>query len=197
MLVKKRTIMSKRCLSVLRFIVFLILVGNIFYCYPQKVKLSHKERLELDSIARATLREFGDEQYSELCRNEKAVITLERVVYNNGYSDENDGRLYYNVLYPNPDSLKSVRLENCYTAHVLIWKDSKEAYSIGFGNGYGFPIYQIRKSQAKRDTTRYVMPFVTVDFGEIKRQAEINLEIRRQAMEEKREEIQQEVSIGK
>ena len=47
--------MSKRCLSVLRFIVFLILVGNIFYCYPQKVKLSHKERLELDSIARAPL----------------------------------------------------------------------------------------------------------------------------------------------
>ena len=176
--------------------ILMVLVGSI-YSYPREVRLSHKKRLELDSIARATLREFGDKQYSELCKNEKAVITLERVVYHNGYSDENDGRLYYNVLYPNPDSLKSVRLENCYTAHVLIWKDSKEAYSIGFGNGYGFPIYQIRKSQAKGDTTRYVMPFVTVDFGEIKRQAEINLEIRRQAMEEKREEIQQEESIGK
>ncbi len=176
--------------------ILMVLVGSI-YSYPREVRLSHKKRLELDSIARATLREFGDKQYSELCKNEKAVITLERVVYHNGYSDENDGRLYYKVLYPNPDSLKPVRLENNYTARVLIWKDSKEAYSIGFGNGYGFPIPQIRESQAKGDTTRYVMPFVTVDFGEIKRQAEINLEIRRQAMEEKREEIQQEEAIGK
>ncbi len=176
--------------------ILMVLVGSI-YSYPREVRLSHKKRLELDSIARATLREFGDKQYSELCKNEKAVITLERVVYHNGYSDENDGRLYYKVLYPNPDSLKPVRLENNYTARVLIWKDSKEAYSIGFGNGYGFPIPQIRESQAKGDTTRYVMPFVTVDFGEIKRQAEINLEIRRQAMEEKREEIQQEETIGK
>lgn len=173
--------------------ILIVLVGSIFYSYPREVRLSHKKRLELDSIARATLREFGDERYSELCKNEKAVITLERVVYHNGYSDENDGRLYYKVLYPNPDSLKSVRLENNYTARVLIWKDSKEAYSIGFGNGYGFPIPRIRESQAKGDTTRYVMPFVTVDFEEIKRQAEINLEIRRQAMED----IQQRDSTHK
>mgnify|MGYP001049573962 CR=1 FL=1 len=164
--------------------IILILIGKSFYCFSQNAELSQREKYCLDSIARATLREFGDERYSELCKNEKAVITLERVVYHNGYSDENDGRLYYKVLYPNPDSLKSVRLENNYTARVLIWKDSKEAYSIGFGNGYGFPIPQIRESQAKGDTTRYVMPFVTVDFGEIKRQAEINLEIRRQAMED-------------
>ena len=82
-----------------------------------------------------------------------------------------------------------ITIQNC--------KDTKEAAHVIFGNGYGFPIYKVLESQAKGDTTRYVMPFVTVDFGEIKRQAEINLEIRRQAMEEKREEIQQEEAIGK
>ncbi len=159
----------------------------------QRNKLSHKERLELDSIARATLREFGDKQYSELCKNEKAVITVEESVYD----DEYKGRLCYKVLYPNPDTLKSIRLECNYTAFVRIWMYTKEAAHVIFGNGYGFPIYKVLESQAKGDTTRYVMPFVTVDFGEIKRQAEINLEIRRQAMEEKREEIQQEEAIGK
>ncbi len=160
--------------------ILMVLVGSIFYSYPREVRLSHKKRLELDSIARATLREFGDKQYSELCKNEKAVITVEESVYD----DEYKGRLCYKVLYPNPDTLKSIRLEYNYTAFVRIWMDTEEAAHVIFGNGYGFPIYKVLESQAKGDTTRYVMPFVTVDLWEIRRQAEINLEIRRQAMEE-------------
>lgn len=102
---------------------------------------------------------------------------MEQIVYDKGYSDENDGRLYYKVLYPNPDSLKPVRLEYNYAAYVLIWEDSKEAYSIIFGNGYGFPITRIPKEEYSKNPSSYVMPFNTVDFGEIEREAKANLEL--------------------
>ncbi len=176
------------------FILF-VLLGNAFCCFSQNTELSEREKHCLDSIARATLKKFGDKQYSELCRNEKAVITMERIVYDKGYSVENDGRLYYKVLYPNPDSLKPVRLEYNYAAYIFIWEDSKEAYAIYFGNGYGFPIARIPKEEYNKNPSLYVMPFNTVDFGEIEKEAKANLELMYPTLKGKQEETQQEEPI--
>lgn len=115
---------------------FLLLSLLTFFCVingnTQEVKSTSPEYHYLDSVARWAIWKFGEEGYSKMCENVKPKIILRKFVSTLEYN----GRECYEVKYMQ-DSSKPVRLEYNHIAKVIIWKDTKEAYSIAFGNGWG------------------------------------------------------------
>ncbi len=131
----------------------------------QEVELSRKERRSLDSLSLAVIKKFGEEGYYNMAKKEKPVIVLKRYDSKIRY----DGREYYEVSYYQ-DSTKDVRLEWNHIAQVVIWKDTKEAYAVNFGNGYGY--YNLPKILADEKAGKKItrMPFVLVDYKALEEQ---------------------------
>ena len=129
----------------------------------QEVELSRKERRSLDSLSLSVIRKFGEEGYYKMAKKEKPVIVLKRYDSKIRY----DGREYYEVSYYQ-DSTKDVRLEWNHIAQVVIWKDTKEAYAVDFGNGYGY--FDLPKMLADEKAGKKItrMPFVLVDYKVLK-----------------------------
>ena len=112
--------------------IFVSLLVSIGVARAQNIEPSSPEYHYLDSVARWAIGKFGEEGYSKMCENVKPKIILRKFVS----TLENNGRECYEVKYMQ-DSSKPVRLEYNHIAKVIIWKDTKEAYSIAFGNGWG------------------------------------------------------------
>ena len=149
-------------MKMILFILAYMIVG-INYMYSQEVELSRKERRSLDSLSLAVIKKFGEEGYYNMAKKEKPVIVLKRYDSKIRY----DGREYYEVSYYQ-DSTKDVRLEWNHIAQVVIWKDTKEAYAVDFGNGYGY--FDLPKMLADEKAGKKItrMPFVLVDYKVLK-----------------------------
>ena len=133
----------------------------------QEIKPSSPEYHYLDSVARWAIGKFGEEGYTEMSKDVKPRIILRKFVS----SLEYNGRECYEVKYMQ-DTLKPIRLEYNYIARVIIWKDTKEAYLIAFGNGWGhFDLPKmLREEKAGKPIEK--VKYVLVDYGAIRREGE-------------------------
>ena len=133
----------------------------------QEIKPSSPEYHYLDSVARWAIGKFGEKGYTEMSKDVKPRIILRKFVS----SLEYNGRECYEVKYMQ-DTLKPVRLEYNYIARVIIWKDTKEAYTIDFGNGWGhFDLPKmLREEKAGKPIEK--VKYVLVDYGALKKEAE-------------------------
>ena len=142
-----------------------LLIGSVGYGRSQEIKPSSPEYHYLDSVARWAIGKFGEEGYTEMSKDVKPRIILRKFVS----SLEYNGRECYEVKYMQ-DTLKPIRLEYNYIARVIIWKDTKEAYAVNFGNGYGY--YNLPKILADEKAGKKItrMPFVLVDYKALEEQ---------------------------
>ena len=125
----------------------------------QEVELSRKERRSLDSLSLAVIKKFGEDGYYKMAKKEKSVIILR----NYESDDQYNGRKCYEVSYY-WDTAKDVGLEWEHIAKVVIWKDTKEAYAVYFGNGYGYGDLPKMLEDEKAGKKIVQMPFVPVDY---------------------------------
>ena len=144
-----------------------LLIGSVGYGRSQEIKPSSPEYHYLDSVCRWAIGKFGEEGYTEMSKDVKPRIILRKFVS----SLEYNGRECYEVKYMQ-DTLKPVRLEYNYIARVIIWKDTKEAYTIDFGNGWGhFDLPKmLREEKAGKPIEK--VKYVLVDYGALKKEAE-------------------------
>ena len=144
-----------------------LLIGSVGYGRSQEIKPSSPEYHYLDSVARWAIGKFGEEGYTEMSKDVKPRIILRKFVS----SLEYNGRECYEVKYMQ-DTLKPIRLEYNYIARVIIWKDTKEAYLIAFGNGWGhFDLPKmLREEKAGKPIEK--VKYVLVDYGAIRREGE-------------------------
>ena len=141
-----------------RLFIFIILL-SVIKVYSQEVALTRKERRSLDSLSLAVIKKFGEDGYYKMAKKEKSVIILR----NYESDDQYNGRKCYEVSYY-WDTAKDVGLEWEHIAKVVIWKDTKEAYAVYFGNGYGYGDLPKMLEDEKAGKKIVQMPFVPVDY---------------------------------
>lgn len=171
--------------------ILIVLLSGIDHLYSQELELTRKERRFLDSLSLSVIRKFGEDGYYKMARKKKSVIILK----NYESDDQYNGRECYKVSYYQ-DSTKDVRLEWNHIAQVIIWKDTKEAYEVDFGNGYGY--FNLPKMLEDEKAGKKIkrMPFVLVDYKALEEKwrevREANERIYRQKIEESLERSRKE-----
>ena len=171
--------------------IFVYLLVSMSTVCSQELELTRKERRFLDSLSLSVIRKFGEDGYYKMARKEKSVIILK----NYESDDQYNGREYYEVSYYQ-DSTKDVRLEWNHIAQVVIWEDTKEAYAVNFGNGYGYGDLPKMLEDEKAGKKIKRMPFVLVDYKALEEKwrevREANERMYRQKIEESLERSRKE-----
>lgn len=124
-------------------------------------RLTEKKRTEyLISKAKEVVMRYGPGYYRDYAAPviEREVFDTSKVGAPQSFLEENANRVQYIVKYPYDKSKE--RFFGEYSAEVGFWADSGEPYTVTFGNGWGFGLFQFTEEEIK--SGKHVMPYDSI-----------------------------------